>query len=178
MTLTVDEVVNIPEFLDAYLRANSGGVSPGIPKPKYRDADKISDPARYEKQRQEYFSALRKFMQANPQTLGGMEAFLEPINPARRWNQLLAAHKRRLAHRAPEIAQTRYLVAKADTDLEGRATLNNLPPGKYWLSTLDFDAAAGDRRLRWNVEVTVQPGQTTRLELTNLNAVEKMQTAP
>jgi hypothetical protein len=49
--------------------------------------------------------------------------------------------------------------------------VSNLPAGDYWISSLGLTAAAGDVRLRWDVPVRVLAGQTTRLELTNLNAV-------
>src|SRR5438132_9472078 len=58
--MTPDDVLHVPEFLLAYQRSNSGGVTNGIPKPKYRDADKAENPDRYEKQRQEYLSTLKK----------------------------------------------------------------------------------------------------------------------
>src|SRR6266568_1607176 len=105
------------------------------------------------------------------------EAEAADAMPARGWNQLAAAHRNRMARQAPEIAQTRYLVAKTDTDLNGHGSLLNVPPGMYWLSTLNLNAAAADLRLRWNVEVTVQPGRTTRIELTNLNGTEPSQAA-
>lgn len=176
--LSPDDIVNISEFQDAYLKANGGGVTRGVPQPKFSDAGRTTNPQKYERLRQEYLAALRKFIQANPQTLAGMEAYLDGVNPARRWNQLAAAHRNRMLHRAPEIAQTSYLVGKGDTDLNGRGAFYSVPPGDYWISTLDLDAAAGDLHLRWDVEVTVQPGQTTRIELTNLNGTEKSQTAP
>ena len=175
--LTPDDVVDIPEFQDAYMTANTGGLAPGMPRPKYSEALKTSHPAKYERLRQQYITALKKFVAMNPGTLAGIEAYLDAVNPARGWNQLAAAHRNRMARRAPEIAQTRYLVAKTDTDLNGHGSLLNVPPGMYWLSTLNLNAAAADLRLRWNVEVTVQPGRTTRIELTNLNGTEPSQTA-
>ena len=175
--LTPDDVVDIPEFQDAYMTANTGGLAPGMPRPKYSEALKTSHPAKYERLRQQYITALKKFVAMNPGTLAGIEAYLDAVNPARGWNQLAAAHRNRMARRAPEIAQTRYLVAKTDTDLNGHGSLLNVPPGMYWLSTLNLNAAAADLRLRWNVEVTVLPGRTTRIELTNLNGTEPSQTA-
>jgi hypothetical protein len=59
-----------------------------------------------------------------------------------------------------------------DTDLEGHAALSGLPPGNFWISTLNLDADAGDARLRWDVPVTIEPGHTTRVDLTNLNAID------
>src|SRR5215467_14056581 len=50
--VTPDDILAVPEFLLAYQRSNSGGVTNGIPKPKFRDADKTENPERYEKQRQ------------------------------------------------------------------------------------------------------------------------------
>jgi hypothetical protein len=176
--LTPDDVVKIQEFEDAYIRANSGGVTRGLPRPKYTEADRTANSERYQQLRQEYLAALRKFIAANPNTLAAIEAYLDSANPGRQWNQLASAHRSRMLHRAPEIAQTRYLAGKADTDLNGHASFSGIPAGTYWISTLDLDAAAGDSRLRWDVAVTVQPGQTTRLELTNLNAAEKQTPAP
>ena len=99
-------------------------------------------------------------------------------SPARKWNQLSAEHRRRVQRRVPEIAQTRYLAGKADTDLDGRAALTGVPAGTYWLSTLGLNAASGDVRLRWDVQLSVEGGKTTRAELTNLNATDAHSPAP
>jgi hypothetical protein len=64
------------------------------------------------------------------------------------------------------------MVAKADTDLEGHASISGLVPGSYWISTLNLNAASGDMRLRWDVPILIQAGQTVRVELTNLNAID------
>src|SRR5690349_3982881 len=45
--VTADDIIHVPEFLFAYQRSNSGGVTAGLPKPKYVDADKTSHPDRY-----------------------------------------------------------------------------------------------------------------------------------
>ena len=79
---------------------------------------------------------------------------------------------------APEFAQTKYLAAKTDTDLDGRASVSALAPGEYWLSTLNLDANAGDTRTGWDVPVVIHAGETTRVELTNLNGVERQASAP
>ncbi len=177
-TLTADDILNIPEFLDAYLRANGGGVMKSLPRPKYTEADKTANSERYRRLHTEYLAALRKFILANPQASGGMEAYLDPVSPARKWNQLNSEHLQRLQRRTPEIAQTKYLLAKADTDLEGRAILTGIPAGTYWLSTLGLEAASGDVRVRWDVPVTVESGKTSRAELTNLNATDAHPQAP
>jgi hypothetical protein len=170
--ITADDILHIPEFLLAYQRSNSGGVANGIPKPKYKDADKTEHPEKYEKEHQEYLTALKKFIQAEPETVAGMELELDGINPARKWSELQNSYKKKVRQQAPMQAQTKYLVAKVDTNLDGFAHLSRLPAGNYWISTIDLEAGAGDSRLVWDVPVTIQAGQTARLELTNLNSTD------
>ena len=168
--VTPDDIIHVPEFLLAYQHSNSGGVTTGVPKPRYADADKTAHPDRYNKQLQEYYVALKKFIQKNPSTVSGIELELVGVNPQQQWSQIQADHRRRLQRLAPEFAQTKYLAAKADTDLDGHASVSGLAPGDYWVSTLNLDANAGDTRLSWDVPVAIRAGQTTRIELTNLNA--------
>ena len=170
--LTPDDILHTPEFLLAYQRSNSGGVTNGMPKPKYADADRTERPERYEKQKQEYMTALKKFIQSHSETVAGIELQLEGVNPERKWAQIQSNHKKRVQRLAPEFAQTRYLAGKVDTDLEGHAVLAGVPEGNYWISSLNFEANAGDTRLRWDVPVIIKTGQTARLELTNLNATD------
>ena len=59
-----------------------------------------------------------------------------------------------------------------------RHGIAGLAPGEYWVSTLNLDANAGDTRLSWDAPVTIRTGETTRVELTNLNAVEAHVSAP
>jgi hypothetical protein len=176
--VTPDDIIHVPEFLLAYQHSNSGGVTSGIPKPRYADADKTTHPDRYNKQLQEYYVALKKFIQNNPSTVSGIELELVGVNPQQKWSQIQGDHRRRILRKAPEFAQTKYLAAKADTDLDGRASVSGLAPGSYWVSTLNLDANAGDTRLGWDVPVTIRAGQTTRVELTNLNALETRASAP
>jgi hypothetical protein len=176
--VTPDDILHVPEFLLAYQRSNSGGVTSGIPKPKYADADKTAHPDRYNKQLQEYYVALKKFIQNNPATVSGIELELVGVNPQQQWSQIQADHKRRVQRLAPEFAQTRYLAAKTDSDLDGHASVSGLAAGEYWLSTLNLDANAGDTHTGWDVPVVIHPGQTTRVELTNLNGVERQASTP
>ena len=170
--LTAEDILGVPELLLAYQRSNSGGVTSGIPKPKYRDADKTERPERYEKEHQEYLTALKKFIQSHPETVAGIELELDGINPGRKWAEAQNGYKKRVRQQAPMQAQTKYLVKRVDTSLEGTARVPRLPAGKYWVSTLDLEAGAGDSRLIWDVPVTIQAGQTTQIELTNLNSTE------
>lgn len=176
--VTPDDIIHVSEFLQAYQRANSGGVTSGIPKPKYADADKTARPDRYNKQLQEYYVALKKFIQNNPGTVSGIELELVGVNPQQQWSQIQADHRRRILRLAPESAQTKYLAAKADTDLDGRASVLGLGPGNYWVSTLNLEANAGDTRLGWDVPVTIRAGQITHVELTNLNALDTHASTP
>jgi hypothetical protein len=176
--VTADDVVHTPEFLVAYQRSNSGGVTYGLPSPKYTAGEKTEKPERYEKQKQEYLTALKKFIVSHPATLSGIELELDGVNPQNEWARIQSDHTKRVLRLAPDVAQTKYLAAKADTDLDGRAILSGLAAGIYWISTLNLDAAAGDTRLRWDVGVTIKPGQATRIELTNLNAADAHASTP
>jgi hypothetical protein len=168
--ITADDILHVPEFLAAYQRSNSGGVANGIPKPKYKDSDKTEHPEKYEKEHQAYFKALKGYIQGHPESVAGIELEMEEINPAKKWAEAQNGFKRRVHQQAPMLAQTKYLAIKVDTNLDGRARITRLPSGNYWLSTLDMEAGAGDSRLMWDVPVTIQAGQTVRIELTNLNS--------
>lgn len=167
--ITTNDILSIPEFLTAYEKSNSGGVTQGLPQPKFHDSDKQDNPARYQKQHDEYMASLKKFIESHPATVSGIELELDEVNPARKWARTQNEQKRRVGQLAPAEAQTKYLVAKADTDLDGHAAISGIPPGNYWISSLGLYAASGDVRLHWDVPVTVEAGRTTRIELTNLN---------
>src|SRR5580658_124345 len=172
--LKADDIIHTPEFLMAYEHSNSGGVTNGFPKPKFKESEKTEHPDKYEKDKQAYYATLRKFIIANPGTVSGMELELDTLNPQRKWAQMLSNQKKRVQKLAPEVAQTKYLAAKVQTDLEGHAYLRELAPGNYWISSLNLDANAGDARVRWDVPVTIQAGQAFRIELTNLNATDTL----
>ncbi|HYL62099.1 MAG TPA: hypothetical protein VE077_05705 [Candidatus Methylomirabilis sp.] len=173
-SVTPDDIITIPEFLAAYEHSNSGGVTKGLPRPKFKEADKKDHPEKYEKEKQEYYSALKKFIRANPATVSGIEMELDDVNPQRNWAMLHSKHAKRIQKMTPEIAQARYLAAKVDTDLDGHALISGLAPGNYWISSLDLDANAGDSRVRWDVPITIQAGRNLRIELTNLNATDSL----
>jgi hypothetical protein len=168
--ITADDIMEVPEFLDAYERTNSGGVTLGIPKPKYHETERTANPEKYQKQKDEFYAATKKFIQTHPATVQGMEMELTGVNPNVEWEKLHADHRNRIAQMAPDTAQVKYLAGKADTDLDGHAFVGGLPAGKYWISTLGMDAASGDRRLLWNVAITVEAGHTSQLNLSNVNA--------
>jgi hypothetical protein len=176
--LTPDDIINVQEFLLAYQRSNSGGVTKDLPKPKYTDTMKVDHPDKYDKLKQDYLTALKKFIRAHPETLSGVELELDGVNPQRKWSAIQNERRKRVQHSAPEIAQLKFLVVKTDTDLEGRAALSGILPGDYWISTLNLDADSGDMRVRWDVPVRIEPGKTTRIELSNLNSIDAHGTPP
>ncbi len=176
--VTVDDIMGVPEFLAAYQRSNSGGVTSGLPTPKFREADQEANPEKYEKLKQEYLTNMRKFMTAHPSTISGMELELSAVNPKLAWDKMLAEHQRRVAQLAPDTAQSKYLAGRADTDLDGHASLSGMKPGEYWVSSLGVDAAAGDRHMHWDVSTKILAGQTTRVTLSNVNGADANTPAP
>ena len=176
--LAPEDILSVPEFLLAYQRLNSGGVTNGLPKPKYTDAVKTEHPEKYEKLKQEYLVSLKKFIRARPETVSGVELELEGVNPQRKWAALQNDRRKRVQRVAPDMAQLKFLAAKMDTDLEGRASLSGIAPGENWISTLNLDAAAGDMRVRWDVPVRIERGKTLRLELSNLNSIDAQSSTP
>jgi hypothetical protein len=166
------DVMDTPEFFDAFMDRHSGSQGEGFPKPKYKPSDKTKDPAKYDKLKAEYLDAIRHFMEVVPDSLDGIDISLAAIDPGHKWSEMVAARNRDIHRRALDLAQSKYLVARADTDLQGQGYLRGLPPGNYWLSTLDVSASVGDARPRWDTPITVAPGQQVHIILSNINAVE------
>ena len=176
--ITPDEILTVPEFLVAYQHTNGGGVTNGVPKPKYREIDKTEHPEKYEKLKQDYMASLKKFVRARPETISGVELELDSVNPQRKWAAIQNDRRKRVLRVAPDMAQLKFLAAKADTDLEGRASISGVVPGDYWISTLNLDADAGDMRVRWDVPMRIERGKTARIELSNLNSVDAHSSTP
>src|SRR5713101_1594214 len=101
--LTPDDILNIPEFLLAYQRSNSGGVTNGLPKPKFTEPDKTDHPEKYEKQKQEYLVSLKKFIRARPETVSGVELELEGVNPQHKWAALQNDRRKRVQRVGPDM---------------------------------------------------------------------------
>ncbi|MBI3664138.1 MAG: hypothetical protein HY234_13960 [Acidobacteria bacterium] len=171
--VTTKDIFEVPEFFEAYMARNAGDATLGFPVTKARDKDRSENPARYEKAQKDYREALRKFIEEKPYTRDGMEVELANINPGPRWVAQEGERKRRVRDRALALAETTYLAAKTETDLEGRGAFAGVPAGDYWLSTIEGEATVGDARLRWDVAVPVRAGRVTRVPLTNVNAVRK-----
>ncbi|MCL6481316.1 MAG: hypothetical protein K6U02_06280 [Firmicutes bacterium] len=167
--LSADDILNIPEFLEAYLARNAGDVTVGFPRARYDERDRERNPEKYEREKRHYLEQVRKTIETLPHTKDGLDLYLTHLDAEQRWRREQAERRRRVRHHALELAQTRYLAAQTETDLNGRAGFVNLPAGRYWLSTLEGEALVGDARLRWDVPVEIRPGASTRIELSNLN---------
>ena len=167
------DIMDVQEFWEAYLSRNAGDVAVGFPKPKYVESDREKDPEKYKKQVQEFKDSVKKFITTYQHTKDGMDLYLTSMDPVQRWAQQSDDRQRDVRLRAQQLAGTDYLVAKTETDLQGRGGFVNVPPGEYWLSTLEQESVAGDVRLRWDTPVAVQAGQVARVELSNINAVRQ-----
>ena len=176
--ITPDDVINIQEFMQAYQHSNSGGVTQGMPQPKYTQIDQAEHPEKYEKLKQDYLAALKKFVRQHPTTISGIEIELAGVNPQHKWATLQNDRRKRVARMAPEIAQVKFLAGKAETDLEGHAFISGLAAGDYWISSLNLDANSGDMRVRWDVPVKIERGKTIRVELSNLNSIDVRSSTP
>ena len=176
--LNVEDVMGVPEFYNAYLQRNADYQVPNFPKPKFKPEDKVKDPAKYAKLSAAYREAIRRYMEQNPESMDGIDLNLSDIDPSQKWNALETRRPPEVHHRVLELAQSKYLVARSETNLQGQGSLRNIPPGKYWLSTLDVAADVGDARPRWDVPVTVQPGEATHISLSNVNAVQPPVASP
>jgi hypothetical protein len=176
-SLTANDIVDIPEFYEAYMSRNFGYEGNGFPKPNFKAKDQTANPEKYNQAKADYKEAIRKFIASAPVTVQGIEADLTKINPHEKWVRAMSAHRERLEKQTLELAQARYLVSQTDTNLDGHGWFGALAPGSYWISLLGMHAVSGDVRLRWDVPVTVRPGETTHVELTNLNAAKPVSTA-
>jgi hypothetical protein len=170
--LTPADVLDVPEFRRAYMERNAGDQSIDFPKPKFKASDEQKNPAKFKKESDEYRQTLLHYIGIYPQTLDGLDLSLTDVDPGPRWSILLAQRVPEIHRRALDLAQSKYLVARAQTDLQGQAALQNIPPGQYWISTLDVAAEVGDVHLKWDVPVTVLPGQTASVALSNANCVQ------
>ena len=167
-----EDIVGVPEFLTAYTSQNGAALHAVIPEPKYKKGEEQKSPDKYKQDREQYRQALRHYIQANMDSLEGIDAELRDVNPYSRWTKLQSEQQRHLEKRVMQLAQTRYLVATAVSNLSGSASFDNVPSGQYWITNLDIPALAGDLRLHWDVAISVPPAKTARVELSNLNAVE------
>jgi hypothetical protein len=170
--LKADDIMNVPEFFSAYTERMVGDRTAGFPTPKYKLEDRAKDPAKYDRLVTQYHDAIRAFVIADPDSKDSLDLSLEEVNPGHKWDMLRAKSLSDLARETADLARGKYLVARVDTDMQGQGALRGIPAGNYWLGTLNIEAVAGDARERWDVPVTVRPGQPSYVTLTNINAVK------
>jgi hypothetical protein len=172
------DVMGVPEFYEAYVTRMSGDGTVDFPKPKYKPADRTKDPAKYEKLKAEYTEAVRRFLEQAPDTVEGLDLELDKVDPSAKWNAIEAKRPPEIRRRVLELAQSKYFVASTQTNLDGEGYISRIPPGNYWLSTLDVAADVGDMRPRWDLSLPVHAGEQTRVALSNANALPPSVSTP
>lgn len=175
--LTPTDIMGVPEFRKAYLDRNAGDNSADFPKNKAKVADKTKNPERFAKLSAEYEETVRHYIEQNPESFDGIYLSFADIDPGPKWDALVAKRRPEIRRRALELAQSKYLVGQAQTDLQGQGYLRGVAPGRYWISTLDVAAVVGDVRSLWDVPVTVRPGHTEYVALSNVNAFQPSPTS-
>jgi hypothetical protein len=165
-----DDVMNVPEFHQAYIEREVGEKAQGFPRQTYKAADQVKHPDKYNAAVAAYQQAVRRYLDAFPDSKEGIDIDIEAVNPQWKWNDLEVKVKKERNARVVSLAESKYLVARAETDLQGQGFIRKVPPGNYWLSTLDVAATVGDARSEWDLALTVSPGQTAYVALSSANA--------
>lgn len=169
--LTADEIRNVPEFWNAYNRLNMANSKFGYPVPKYTDREREKNPAKYQRDVDDYHTRILHYIETYPDSRDGMDSDLVSIDPSARWMNIVESRRSAVRTMALDLAQSRYLAAQTQTDVNGRAQFSNLPAGNYWLTSLNVYAEVGDTRAKWDVPVTVRADAPTELTLANYNSV-------
>lgn len=169
-SISNEDILGIPEFWEAYLTRNGQDVTVGFPRAKFKETDPEKNPAAYDKERSEYKAKVLKYLQAYQHSKEGIDLHLTEKDAGTRWARAETDRQAEIARKTMLLAQSRYLVAKTETDLQGRGGFVRVTPGSMWLSTLDYEAIAGDARLRWDVPIVVRAGASSQVELNNVNA--------
>jgi hypothetical protein len=169
--LTPQEIIYIPEFWQAFFEINAGSKAWGFPMPKYDDREKARNPEKYQHDVDEYHAKVTKYIVENPDSKDEMDEYLATIDPGPHWDDRVAARESQVHRMALDWAQSRYMVAQTQTDLNGRAGFGSVPAGSYWLSSLNVEGRAGDMDEKWDVPVAVRAGSASQIILSNYNAV-------
>lgn len=169
-SLSVDDVMDIPEFRHAYVTRNLIMVGLGFPKRKAKLTDRERNPQKWEASEKRYWEEVRSYLILHPESKDGMDEHLLDITAAADWRAQRNRREQLVRQKVMQLIHSRYLVAKTETNLDGFARFADLPPGRYWLTNLWNQVRAGDVRLRWELPVVIRPGQTLYLELNNANA--------
>lgn len=176
-TLTVEDILDIKEFADAFSLRTKSDLTLNMPSAKYLKVDQKKNPEKYQQLLDQYHAGLKTMLAAHPDVLDDMHTELElvNINPGAAWHKLELDRDMRVHRRTLELAGNEYLVAQSTTDLEGRCSFANVAPGNYWVSSLEIQAASGDTRVRWDFPVRLAPGQSASVQLNSLNGIAPTQ---
>jgi hypothetical protein len=170
--LTPTAVLEVPEFRKAYMDRNVGDQSADFPKSKVKPSDQAKNPQKFDKLSAEYVEAVRHYIEQHPQSVDGIDLGVAEIDPGPKWNDLMGRRLPGIQRHALDLAQSKYLVAQTESDLQGQGYLRGVPAGTYWISTLDVAAIVGDARPRWDVPVTIRVGETKSIALSNVNSIK------
>jgi hypothetical protein len=176
-SLTPDDIVDIAEYFKAYMAHNEAYRGMGFPQPKFKAKDMKGNPEKYDAQKKEYMDAIRTYIASVPDSVKGMDLELVNLNPYAKWQALEGKHRRMLDADTLQLAQERYIIGRADTNLDGHGSFAGVAPGNYWIGMLGMEAVSGDVHMQWNFPVTVRQGETASVELSNYNAVKSNTTA-
>lgn len=176
--LTPTDVLGVPEFRKAYMERNAGDQSADFPKPKVKPSDQVKNPEKFDKLSADYIELVRRYIEQHPMSVDGIDLNLADIDPGPKWQALEGKRMPEIRRRAVNLAQSKYFVARTETNLQGQGFLHGIPPGTYWISTLDVAADIGDARPVWDVPITVRPGETAYIALSNVNAVQTSHATP
>lgn len=169
--LHADDILGVPEFKKAYMDRNLGDQSQEFPKIKAKPSDATKNPEKFEKLSKEYIDAIHHYIEAHPESIDGIDLGLTKIDPSPKWNAIQSSRSTAVHQRTLDLAQNNYLVARAETNLDGQGFMHGLAPGTYWLSTLDVPAMVGDARPIWDVPIALRAGETKYVALSGSNAV-------
>ena len=164
------DILEVPEFKQAYVTRNLIMVGLGFPKRKAKLTDQQKNPAKWEESEKRYWDEVRAYVTMHPDSKQGMDEHLLEITTGTEWKMRLERHEQEVQQRFMQLVHSDYLMAETETDYEGSARFDALRPGRYWLTNLWRDVRSGDVRLHWEVPVELRPGQRHYLELNNANA--------
>jgi hypothetical protein len=169
--LNPDTIMSVPEFKTAYIELNAGTQAIDFPKPKMSSTDEQKNPAKFKKLTDEYNAAVHLYIEQHPASIEGVDLELTDIDPHSKWEASTGSRDVAVRQKTMDLAQSNYLVARAETNLDGKGSMRGLAPGNYWLTTLDVPAIVGDARPKWDIAVTVRAGETKYLALSSSNSV-------
>lgn len=175
--LTLDDMLAVKEFSDAFTTRTDGDISLNMPTAKYLKVDQKKNPDKYKQLHDQYFTQLKAVIAQHPDLFEDLHTYMEQanINPGATWHRMELDRDTRVRRRALELAGNEYLAGQTVTDLDGRCNFASVAPGSYWVSSLEIQAAAGDTRVRWDFPVRVAAGQAASVQLTALNGIAPTQ---